>query len=385
MNDQQIETMPQTQQEQIGGGLAVQQSRAVAEVQAQMAIAKRFPRDTNAAFSRIIRACQRRGLAEQAQYAYPRGNTTVTGPSVRLAEALAQNWGNLDFGIVELEQRQGESVVMAYCTDIETNVRQQKTFVVKHVRDTKSGPKKLTDGRDIYELTANQGARRLRACILGVIPGDIVEAAEKECEKTLAGKSAEPLQDRARKMLVVFAELGVTQEMIEKRLAHKLEAMIEAELIQLQKIFRSIKDGMTGRSDWFEFESQKQPEQPSLSEKVAKSKAANASSSPVVQTTPSAQTQGSLPTGAQNAPATAAVKAAPVPQQSQEKPLSQVRDELIASVAQEMSRLGLTAETLEPEILDTFQKSGSSLSLVEMQALHKVLIGRKTPEENRKK
>lgn len=376
--DQQTETMPQAQQEQSGGGLAVQQSRAIAEVQAQMAIAKRFPRDTNAAFSRIIRACQRRGLAEQAQYAYPRGNTTVTGPSVRLAEALAQNWGNLDFGIVELEQRQGESVVMAYCTDIETNVRQQKTFVVKHIRDTKQGPKKLTDGRDIYELTANQGARRLRACILGVIPGDIVEAAEKECEKTLAGKSAEPLQDRARKMLVAFTELGVTKEMIEKRLAHNLEALIEAELIQLQKIFRSIKDGMTGRSDWFEFESSKQQDQPSLSEKVAKSKAANVPSSPAAQTTPSVTEQAKQPSGVPGATATDAARAAPVPQQPQEKPLSQIRDELIAAVALEMSRLGLTAETLEPEIQDLFKKTGADLSLVEMQALHKVLSGRKS-------
>ncbi len=74
---------------------------------------------------------------------------------------------------------------MAYCWDLESNTRQTKIFQVRHVRDTKSGPKSLRDARDIYELVANQGARRVRACILGVIPGDIVDEALDEVNKTL--------------------------------------------------------------------------------------------------------------------------------------------------------------------------------------------------------
>lgn len=42
----------------------------------------------------------------------------------------------------------------------------------------------LTDSRDIYEATANFGARRMRACILGVIPGDVVDMAVNECKET---------------------------------------------------------------------------------------------------------------------------------------------------------------------------------------------------------
>jgi hypothetical protein len=169
-----------------------------------------------------------------------------------LAEVLAQNWGNLAFGITEVEQRDGESVVLAYCSDLETNVHQEKTFVVKHVRETKKGSYKLTDSRDVYELLANQGARRLRACILGIIPGDIVDAAVEQCEKTLAGKSSEPIGDRARKMVAAFSELGVTKEMLEARLQHSMDAVTEPEIVGLQKIFRSIKDQFTKREDWFE-------------------------------------------------------------------------------------------------------------------------------------
>src|SRR5690606_13682459 len=116
-------------------------------------------------------------LAQQAIYAYPRGPQTVTGPSIRLAEAMAQAWGNLDCGIREISQADGVSVAEAYAIDLETNIRISKTFHVRHVRDTKQGKKRLTDSRDIYELVANQGARRLRACILGILPGDVVDAA----------------------------------------------------------------------------------------------------------------------------------------------------------------------------------------------------------------
>src|SRR5688572_14016429 len=176
--------------------MAIATTRAAQETQAAMVIAKRFPRNEDAAFQRIMQACQRKSLAEVAQYAFPRGGQTVSGPSIRLAEVLARSWGNLDFGIIELEQKPGESTMMSFCWDLETNARSTKIFTVKHLRSTRQGNKELDDPRDIYEMTANQGARRLRSCILSVIPGDFVEAAMEQCDKTFAGQNKEPLADR---------------------------------------------------------------------------------------------------------------------------------------------------------------------------------------------
>ena len=82
-------------------------SRQAQEVQGAIVMAKKFPRDEYAAMERIKRTCQRATLAEQAIYSYPRGGQTVMGPSIRLAEALAQNWGNIDYGVIELEQKNG--------------------------------------------------------------------------------------------------------------------------------------------------------------------------------------------------------------------------------------------------------------------------------------
>lgn len=228
-------------------------TRAAQEVQAAMVIAKKMPRDEMKSFHRIMKACERITLAEDATYAFPRGGTTVSGPSIRLAEVLAQNWGNIDSGVIELEQKDGESVVMVYAWDLETNTKSTKIFTVKHIRSKRSGNVALDDPRDIYEMTANQGARRLRACILSIMPGDIVDAAVKQCEDTLAkGASAQgPIEDRLRVMVIEFGKFGVSQEMIEKRLGHKVTTTTEAELVGLKKVFRSIRDNMSAVEDFF--------------------------------------------------------------------------------------------------------------------------------------
>jgi len=227
-------------------------TRKAAEVQAAMAIAKRFPRDQKLAYLNIIESCKRPSLADKAVYRYPRGGQTVIGPSIRLAEVLAQNWGNMDFGLLELDRSEGESSVMAYAWDLETNVKRTTVFQVAHKRDTRQGSKKLTDERDIYELVANMGARRLRACILNVIPGDIVEEAVNECNRTMSGRSNEPIKDRLRKMLNAFSSIAVDAAMIERFLEHPLDNINEEELNNLRAIFTTIKDGQAKREDYFE-------------------------------------------------------------------------------------------------------------------------------------
>ncbi len=227
-------------------------SRQTQEVQGQIIMAKRFPRDYVASCNRIMQACQRKGLAEKAMYEYPRGGQKVVGASIRLAEALAQNWGNMSFGIVELEQRNGESQVMAYAWDLETNTRQEKIFSVPHIRSTRKGNVTLTDPREIYEMVANQGARRLRACILGIIPGDVVEDAVAQCNKTLLEGEIKPVIDLVKDMAAIFEkEFSVPIEAIEKYIGCKSSAFSMNDLIRLKRVYMSLKDGMAKREEIF--------------------------------------------------------------------------------------------------------------------------------------
>lgn len=227
-------------------------SRQTQEVQGQIIMAKKFPRDYVASCNRIMQACQRKGLAEKAMYEYPRGGTKVVGPSIRLAEALAQNWGNMSFGIVELEQKAGESQVMAYAWDLETNTRQEKIFSVPHVRSTKKGNVPLTDPRDIYEMVANQGARRLRSCILGIIPGDVVEDAMEQCNQTMIEGEKKPVIDLVKDMAAIFEkEFSVPIEAIEDYIGCKSSAFSMNDLVSLKKVYRTLKDGMKKREEIF--------------------------------------------------------------------------------------------------------------------------------------
>lgn len=226
--------------------------RQAQEVQAAVFMAKQFPRNLSQSFNRVAEICERKSLAEVATYEYPKGGTKVTGPSIRLAEAIAQVWGNIDTGIIELERGNGKSVAMAYAWDLETNYRQTKTFTVPHTRETKRGTVALTDSRDIYEMVANQGARRQRACILGILPGDIVDTALTTCEKTLR-EDSEPLQDRIKKMVDVFnSDFGVTVEMLENKFGMNIDAFTEKTVITLRNIYTSLRDGMAKVEAFFD-------------------------------------------------------------------------------------------------------------------------------------
>lgn len=233
----------------------VERHRAIQEVQARVLVAQKCPRDEVKATQRIMEAAKRKNLAENALYAYPKGGQSITGPSIRAAETMAKYWGNLAFGINELSQdnKNHISEVKAYCWDLETNVIQEKTFKVTHHRYSKEkGNALLTDPRDIYEKVANDGARRLRACILGIIPADIVEDFITECEKTLAGDNTEPLKDRVLNTIKDFEEFGVTKEHIEKKFMCKADNFIEKHLIQLKSIHKSIKDNFQTPEKFFD-------------------------------------------------------------------------------------------------------------------------------------
>lgn len=236
------------------GTVAIEASRAIAEAQGKLVIAKRFPRDEVQAYNRVAQACQRKGIAEKAFYSYNRGGGTVSGPTIRFAEELARCWGNIDYGIKELSQDEGKSEMQAYAWDLETNAQSVQNFTNPHIREVGGKAKILTSQRDIYEINANMGARRLRSRILAILPTDLVDMAIAECKKTLAGNNDEPLIDRVKKMIVAFGKIGVTQEQIEKRLGRKVDTMTIDDFTDYIGIYNAIKQGESKIAEWFEAE-----------------------------------------------------------------------------------------------------------------------------------
>jgi hypothetical protein len=238
----------------IGQGTAVEQSRAVAEVQAAIVVAQQVPRDINGAIFEMRQSCQQMFLAERAFFRYSRGSGNITGASVHLARELARCWGNIQYGLVEMRRDDefGQSEMQAFAWDVEKNSRNSSTFIVPHKRDQKGGPKQLTDMRDIYENNANNGARRVREAIFAILPPWFVEEAKELCNRTLRdGGGGKTLAQRVADAVRTFEGIGITGDRIEAKFERPSDKWTEHDVVQLGVIFKSIQRGEVTAEDEF--------------------------------------------------------------------------------------------------------------------------------------
>ncbi|CAG9265709.1 conserved hypothetical protein [Burkholderia diffusa] len=240
-------------------GARQDQSRELADLQVNYLMARQFPRDPILAMDRILMAFTRVTLAEKSQYQFARGGTDIRGPSIKAMQAIATEWGNLDIGWRERSRgidARGVpfSEIEAYCADLETRTRKRIAFIVPHWRDRsdgKGGGLLLESERDIYEQCANMAQRRLRACIEGLIPADVIERAMAQADATLHA-NADTSTDAMTKMVAAFAPFDVTKEMIEHRIQRRLDAITAAQVVNLKRIYASLRDGMSTAAEWFD-------------------------------------------------------------------------------------------------------------------------------------
>lgn len=254
--------------ENVGAVSAV--AREQSEIQAAIFLAKKFPRNEQAAFMSAIKAFERPAMAEVAQYKYPRGKTEVSGPSVYLARQLARSWGNLRYGMRVVSRDEQYTHIKGYALDLETNAYVEhedkfRNLIQRKVwKDGVSETKWVTpDERDLRELTNKHGAIATRNAILQILPPDLIDDVVAKSEETLRKVASKDLSanraDVTKALVQNFDKLGVSVEILEKRLGHALSIISESELSELRQIFFSIKQGETTREDHFEIKAQEAP------------------------------------------------------------------------------------------------------------------------------
>jgi hypothetical protein len=229
--------------------------KVAAQVQAQMMIAARFPRVRTQVIDEITAACASVKLAEKASYSFSRAGSSVEGPTIRLAEMIAQCWGHLEFGTKILEQNSKTAVCLAYARDYQKNTSVQKEFTVSlsRTKKTKEGGYltiPLETPRDISEAIGSQASRFERTCILKLIPADVVEHAIEQCDETLKNK-VKITEDTLKKLLEAFEKYGVTRSMIEEKIQRKFESLQPGNYLMLRKIYNSLETGMGVVEDFF--------------------------------------------------------------------------------------------------------------------------------------
>lgn len=240
-----IATRPVPAPERVGQHTAVEMSRAVAEVYAQVQIARDHPRDEQVCRARMLKACASLRLADRAFYNFPRAGETVTGMTIHVAVALARCWGNLLHGLAEMSRDDvyGQSEMQAFCWELETNERHSQTFFVQHVRYAKKKATKLDDPRDIQDNNTNTGNRRWREAIFKALPVEFVEEAEKTLRETLrAAVGAESIEEAREKMLQQYrSDFGISRGQLEHKMRRPVEKWKVDQLIELRILGGSIK------------------------------------------------------------------------------------------------------------------------------------------------
>lgn len=167
-------------------GTKIEQARAFSEVLMQAKLAKEFPRDMKKVFRKLEETFQSsKALLDACKYSYERGNKPITDYTIKFARAVAGCVGNIHFSIKELSRSHTQSEMHVYAWDVESNTMQTRTVIVKHEQYAASEPKKLGKERDIYENNTNVAARRLRECLMAVLPGPAVDKAKDIVEDLL--------------------------------------------------------------------------------------------------------------------------------------------------------------------------------------------------------
>jgi hypothetical protein len=190
--------------------LAVDLARA--EIDGQIATAKQYPRSITRVTGNILSlATLDVQAAEECMYALPRGGKPVVGPSIRLAEIVAGQWGNCRVGARVVDVNRGEKYIEAEGVfhDLETNTASKAT-VRRRIVDR--GGRLFTD--DMIIVTGNAACSIARRnAILAGVPKAVWRKAYEAAEGAVKG-DIKTLGERRAGMFKAFAAFGVKPEQI---------------------------------------------------------------------------------------------------------------------------------------------------------------------------
>lgn len=190
--------------------LAVALARA--EVDQQIATARALPRSIDRAVKNVLTlATLDEESAEECVYALPRGGKPIKGPSIRLAEIIASQYGNCRVGARVVHVDRVEKFVEAEGVfhDLESN-----TATTARVRRRISDKNGRLLNEDMIVVTGNAAcAIAKRNAILGAVPKAVWRKAYDAVEKVIAG-DVKTLAERRTTAMKAFAAFGVKPEQI---------------------------------------------------------------------------------------------------------------------------------------------------------------------------
>lgn len=217
-----------------------------ANVDSQVATAKRYPRDIRRSIDNsIVMATMNQETAQSCSYALPRGGKTITGPSVHLAKIIVSNWGNMrtEAKVVQITDKQ--VISRGTCWDLETNVA--SAFEVRRSIIGKNGQRFSDDMITVTGNAANSIA--YRNAVFAVIPKAITDRVYYAAQKFITGDLSDSdklLKVRTGVLNNFKNNYGITEEEVVKMCGKQTVNQIGAdEISMLMGTIQALKDGDT--------------------------------------------------------------------------------------------------------------------------------------------
>lgn len=215
---------------------------AKAELDTRITTARAYPRSIQTSVENILSlSTVNEHMAQDCIYALPRAGKSIRGPSIRLAEIIAQCWGNCvsESRVVAVDRVNKIITAEGIFHDLQTNATAKST-VERRISDKKG--RLFSD--DMIATTGN-AARSIarRNAILSGVPKAVWSQAYDRCEKVIAGDIT-TLSVNRDKAVKAFAVFGLKPEQVYRLIDVKGEQDIALEdIITLRGMFASIKNG----------------------------------------------------------------------------------------------------------------------------------------------
>lgn len=222
------------------------QSRA--ELDMQIATAKQYPRDIQAALGRILTiATLDSSTAADCFYNVQRGGGSIEGLSVRMAEIIAGAWGNMRVQ-TRIVGNDGKMItVQGMCHDLETNLA-----VCVEVKRRITDRQGHTFSDDMQVVTGNAAsAIAFRNAVLKVVPKAVTAKVVEEIKKVAVG-AVKDLSAKRNAVIDYYGGLGVSCVELFRYLSIKrTEDMTAEHVFQLRGLANAIQDGSTSVDEAF--------------------------------------------------------------------------------------------------------------------------------------
>lgn len=247
MENSQVQTLEVMQAETL-------QSMDRAEIDMQIATAKRFPRNIQQCLDNI-RALSMidEETMESCFYHLERKDKDgqikeIEGMSVRMAEIFVSCWGNLRVATRIIGNDGRKITAQGICFDVQNNVAVSSET---SRRITNKSGKTYSD--DMQIVTGNAAsAIAFRNAVFKVIPAAVTKSVTNEIKQKLLEMTSTKINQKRRNAVEWFTKRGVTEDELRKYLGtDNLETISAEKIVELRGVATAIREGSSSIDEVF--------------------------------------------------------------------------------------------------------------------------------------